>query len=156
MPAVTTPSNHWGDERRKLSHQPPVRGQILGRRQARRLSQHFARVGVEAPPKRLQEMLLGAPAADEEWTDVKFALIVTQLNHEKRVAKFHRLQRRATHSLICLGLVLVALNFLICLAYIFFSLPGCHVEVQTVDRPKRVSTAVVLNDEVLNAEIAHR
>ncbi len=54
--------------------------------------------------------------------DVKFALIVTQLNHEKRVAKFHRLQRRATHSLICLGLVLVALNFLICLAYIFFSL----------------------------------
>lgn len=91
MPAVTTPSNHWGDERRKLSHQPPVRGQILGRRQARRLSQHFARVGVEAPPKRLQEMLLGAPAADEEWTDVKFALIVTQLNHEKRVAKFHRL-----------------------------------------------------------------
>lgn len=122
MPAVTTPSNHWGDERRKLSHQPPVRGQILGRRQARRLSQHFARVGVEAPPKRLQEMLLGAPAADEEWTDVKFALIVTQLNHEKRVAKFHRLQRRATHSLICLGLVLVALNFLICLAYILFSL----------------------------------
>ncbi|CNM45604.1 membrane protein [Mycobacterium tuberculosis] len=67
-----------------------MRGQILGRRQARRLSQHFARVGVEAPPKRLQEMLLGAPAADEEWTDVKFALIVTQLNHEKRVAKFHR------------------------------------------------------------------
>ncbi len=99
-----------------------MRGQLLGRREARRLSRRFSLVGVETPPQRLQEMLSGAPATDDEWTDVNFALIATRLDHEKRVVKFQRLRRRATCSLICAGLILVALNFLICLAYIFFSL----------------------------------
>ncbi|BBX98870.1 hypothetical protein [Mycobacterium lacus] len=119
---MTTPSNPWGGERGKLSHRLQMRGQPLGRRRARRLCRRFARVGVETPPGRLQAILAGAPAAENELTDVKFALIATQLNHEKRVATFKRLQRRGTRSLIFVGLFLVMLNFLFCLAYALLNL----------------------------------
>jgi hypothetical protein len=119
---VTTPWNPWGDERRKLSHQLLMRGHILGRRRARRLSERFARVGVETPPERLREMMAGAPAADDEVMDVNFALIAIQFNHEERVAKFKRLQRRGTRSLMFAGLVLVVLNFLFCAAYLLLNL----------------------------------
>jgi hypothetical protein len=91
-----TPSNPWGDERGQLSLRLQVRNQILGRRQARRLSRRFARVGVSTPPRRLQQMLAGAPVTYEEVADVNFALIAT--------------------------LVLVTLNFLFCMAYALFSL----------------------------------
>lgn len=123
---VTTPSNPWGDERRQLSHQLQVRGPNLGRRQARRLSRHFALVGVHIPAARLQQLITGPPAAaaaaaaDKELTDVNFALIATRYNSEKKTAKTARLQRRCKNAMICAGLVLVALNFLICLAYAFF------------------------------------
>jgi hypothetical protein len=95
---------------------------MLGRRRARRLSRRFARVGVETPPKRLQEIVAGAPAADDEVTDVNFALITTQINREERAAKFNRLKRRGTRSLIFAGLVLVVLNFLFCIAYVLLNL----------------------------------
>jgi len=95
---------------------------MLGRRRARRLSQRFAHVGVETPPKRLQQIVSGAPAADDEVTDVNFALIAIQVNHEDRVAKFKRLQRRSTRSLILAGLILVELNFLFCIAYLLLNL----------------------------------
>ncbi len=88
-------------------------------------------------------MLLGAPAADEEWTDVKFALIVTQLNHEARRGKFHRLQRRATHSLICLGLVLVALNS---------DLPRLHLLQPDPTRRSVVNLLVGLIDDVAQGD----
>ena len=117
-----TPSNPWGDEGGKLSLRLQVRKQVLGRRQARRLSRRFARVGVATPPQRLQQMLAGAPVADDEVTDVRFALIATQLRHEQLVAKIARLKRRGTRSLIFFGLVLVTLNFLLCMAYAMFSL----------------------------------
>jgi hypothetical protein len=117
-----TPSNPWGDEGGQLSLRLQVRKQVLGRRQARRLSRRFARVGVATPPQRLQQMLAGAPVADDEVTDVNFALIATQLRHEQLVAKIARLKRRGTRSLIFVGLVLVTLNFLLCMAYAMFSL----------------------------------
>ena len=88
-----TPSNPWGDEGGQLSLRLQVRKQVLGRRQARRLSRRFARVGVDTPPQRLQQMLAGAPVADDEVTDVNFALIATQLRHEQLVAKIARLKR---------------------------------------------------------------
>jgi hypothetical protein len=105
-----------------MSMRLQVRNQILGRRQARRLSRRFARVGVTTPPQRLQQMLAGAPLADNEVMDVNFALIATQLRHEQLVAKFARLKRRGTRSLLFVGLVLVTLNFLLCMAYAVFSL----------------------------------
>ncbi len=119
-PLVTTPSNPWGDERK--NHQLRLRGQRPGRRQARRLSRRFARVGVETPPRRLRELLAGAPAAERELTDLNFAIIATRINREKRVAKFEQLKRRGTRSLMFAGLFLVVLNFLFCLAYVFVDL----------------------------------
>lgn len=119
---VTTPSNPWGDERKYLSHQLRMRDQILSGRQARKLSQSFVGVGVQIAPKRLQQMMAGAPASTVELTDVNFAFIATQLDQEKRAAKLKRLKKRGTHSAIFAGLVLVVLNFLFCLAYLFVNL----------------------------------
>jgi hypothetical protein len=119
---VTTPSNPWGNERGQLSHRFQLRNQVLGRRQARRLSRRFARVGVNTSPERLRQMLAGVPVAAAEVTDVNFALIAIQLKREELVTKFKRLKRRGARSLIFVGLVLVTLNFLFCMAYALFSL----------------------------------
>ncbi len=67
-------------------------------------------------------MVAGAPVADCEVTDVNFALIVMQLDREARLAKYKRLKRRSTRSLIFAGLVLVVLNFLMCMAYVLLNL----------------------------------
>jgi hypothetical protein len=79
-------------------------------------------VGVVTRPERLQQMLAGVPVADDEVTDVSFALIATQINHEARAAKLKRLQRRGTLSLMFAGLILVVLNFLFCVAYVLLNL----------------------------------
>jgi Sulfatase len=119
---VMTPSSPWGNERGQLSHRLQVQNQILRRRQARRLSRRFARVGVNTPPERLRQMLAGAPVTAGEVADVNFAFIATQLKREQLVAKFKRLKRRGARSLLFVGLVLVTLNFLFCMAYALFSL----------------------------------
>jgi hypothetical protein len=119
---VTTASNPWGDEWGKLSRQPQMRDKFLGRRQARRLCRNFAQVGVETAPERLRQMLAGAPAADDEVTDVNFALIATRIKRDERNAKLGRLQRRGARLLIFAGLLLVTLNFLCCIAYLLVSL----------------------------------
>jgi hypothetical protein len=67
-------------------------------------------------------MLAGAPVAVSEVTDFNFALIASQLERDERSAKFTRLQRRGTRSLIFVGLLLVTLHFLVCFAYALFSL----------------------------------
>jgi hypothetical protein len=67
-------------------------------------------------------MLAGVPVADNEVTDVNFALIAIRLNREARAAKFKRLKRRSSRSLLFAGLVLVVLNFLFCLAYVLLNL----------------------------------
>jgi hypothetical protein len=119
---VTTPSDPCGDERGQLSHQLQMRYQILGRGRARRLCRRFARVGVETPPERLQQMLAGMPVTDDEVIDVNFGLIATQIKHEERITKFKRLQRRGTRALMFAGLVVIVLNFLFCLAYVLLNL----------------------------------
>ena len=119
---ATTPSNPWDDERGRLSHQLQMRGDVLGRRQARRLCRRCERVGVQTRPERLQQMVAGVPVTDDEITDVNFALIATRFDQEKRAAKFKRLRRQGTRSLIFAGLVLVVLNFLFCIAYLLLNL----------------------------------
>jgi hypothetical protein len=99
-----------------------MRGQYLGRRQARRLSRRFEQVGVHIPPTRLQQFVTGTPVAERELTDVNFALIATHYLREQKAARSKHLQRRCRHAAICAGLVLVALNFLFCIAYLFFTL----------------------------------
>src|ERR1700739_4654805 len=96
--------------------------QALGRRRARRLCRCFERVGVHTAPERLRAMLAGVPVADNEVTDVNFALIAMQLKREPRAAKFKRLKRQSTRSLLFAGLVLVVLNFLFCVAYLLLNL----------------------------------
>jgi len=67
-------------------------------------------------------MLAGAPAAYAEVADFNFALIATQLKREQLAAKIVSLKRRGTRLLIFVGLVVVTLNFLFCMAYALFSL----------------------------------
>ena len=102
---MTSPSDPW-----------------FNRRQARRMSRRFAGVGVGIPRGRLQEIAAGAPFSDAESTDVQFALVATAILREERLAKFDRRRRRAVQWLIVAGLVLVILNALICMAYVFLSL----------------------------------
>ncbi len=82
----------------------------------------FERVGVRTAPERLREMLAGAPLAAHEVTDINFALIAIQLDREARVARYKRLKRRGTRSLMFAGLVLVVLHFLMCVAYVLLNL----------------------------------
>jgi hypothetical protein len=119
---MTTPSNLWGDGWGMPPHRMHARDHLLSRRQARRLSRRFAGVGVGIPAARLQEIAAGAPVSDNELTDVNFALTATEIKREERHAKFVRSQHRVVHWLIVAGLVLVVVNFLLCVAYLLFSL----------------------------------
>lgn len=67
-------------------------------------------------------MLAGAPLAAQEAFNVNFALIAIQLNHEARIARYKRLKQRGTRSLMFAGLVMVVLNFLMCMAYVLLNL----------------------------------
>ena len=113
---MTTPSwaDGWGSRRLAAD----FRDRVPSRRQARRMSRRFAGVGVGIPPARLQEIAAGAPASDDESANVKFALAATEIQREARLAKFAQRRRRCVWWLIVAGLVLVALNSLVCMAYI--------------------------------------
>src|ERR1700748_1283723 len=117
-----TPSNPWGDERGQRFQQLQMRYQTLARRRARRLCHSFERVGVRTAPERVREMLAGAPLAAHEMVNVKFALIALQLDREARVARYKRLKQRGTRSLMFAGLIMVVLNFLMCMAYLLLNL----------------------------------
>ncbi|MGZ4526572.1 MAG: hypothetical protein ACXVX7_08980 [Mycobacterium sp.] len=86
------------------------------------MCQSFERVGVRTAPDRLREMLAGAPIAAHEVMDVNFALIALQFDRETRAARYKRLKRQGTRSLMFAGLVLVVLNFLMCMAYVLLNL----------------------------------
>lgn len=98
-----------------------MQDRALTRGQARRLSRRFGAVGVAIPATRLRQIAAGASAGDAELTDVSFALAATEIQREQRIAKLRRNQRRAVRWLIVAGLVLLLLNSLLCMAYLFFS-----------------------------------
>jgi hypothetical protein len=108
---VTSPSQHI------LLHD-----RALTRGQARRLSRRFGDVGVLIPATRLRQISAGARAGEAELTDVSFAIAATEIQREQRLAKLKRGQRRLVRWLIVAGLVLVLLNSLLCMAYLFFSM----------------------------------
>jgi hypothetical protein len=103
MAAPSNPLGDWGER-------------SLGRRQATRMSRHFADVGVGIPAARLREIASGAPVGTDEWVDVVFGLVASELKRSERTAKFARSRRRGTHWLIFAVMVLVALNVLLCMA----------------------------------------
>ncbi len=119
---MATPANLWGSEWGRPPNRLHVRHQVLSRRRARRMSKRFAGVGVGIPAARLQEIAAGAPCASNEMTDVSFALAVSEIKRQERLARFKRGQRCGVRLLIVAGMVLVAMNFLLCMAYLFFSL----------------------------------
>jgi hypothetical protein len=86
------------------------------------MSRRFAGVGVGIPATRLQQIAAGAPFASDELVNVNFALCVTEIKRQERRAKIKRGQHRATQWLIVAGLVVAALNLLLCLAYLVISL----------------------------------
>jgi hypothetical protein len=116
---VTTRSNpyEWANRPRRVA----MTGQVLSRWQARRMSRSFAGAGVAIPPARLRQIAAGAAVANDELTDVNFALAATQIVREQRHARFERRRRHGTRCLLFVGLVLVVLNFLICMAYVMLS-----------------------------------
>lgn len=67
-------------------------------------------------------MLEGAPLAAHELINVNFALIAIRLDRESRSARYKRLKQRGTRSLMFAALVMVVLNFLVCLAYVLLNL----------------------------------
>ena len=85
------------------------------------MSRRFARVGVGIPPARLREIDGGAVTVPDEMVNVEFALVATALQHEKRVARFERSKRRGIQWLIVTGLMVAALNLLVCMIYVFIS-----------------------------------
>ncbi|WP_221045085.1 hypothetical protein [Mycobacterium senriense] len=79
-------------------------------------------MGVRTAPERLRQMLEGAPLAAHELMNVNFALIAIRLDRELRAARYKRLKQRGTRSLLFAGLVMVVLNFLVCMAYLLLNL----------------------------------
>lgn len=67
-------------------------------------------------------MLAGMPCTENEATDIHFALIATQMERDRRSAKYRRLQRQGTRSAMFAGLILLVLNFLFCIAYLMLNL----------------------------------
>jgi hypothetical protein len=119
---MTNRPHPWGNERGRLSYQLDMRGEVLGRRRARRLCHRFARVGVETSPDRLRAMAAGAPVAASEEADVRFALIAAEIDREARTAKYRQMRREGARSLLIAGMTLLALNFLLCAAYALLNL----------------------------------
>ncbi|OBY32834.1 hypothetical protein BST28_16600 [Mycolicibacter kumamotonensis] len=119
---MTARSGHWSTP----AGQPPQRiasaDRPIGRWGARRMSRRFAEVGVQIPAARLREMTAGAPPGSAESIDYMFALAATAMQREQRLARAQRNRRRLVHVLIVGGLMLAALNLLICMGYLFISL----------------------------------
>lgn len=67
-------------------------------------------------------MLEGAPLAAHELMNVNFALIAIRLDRELRATRYKRLRRRGARSLMFAGLVMVVINFLVCIAYVLLNL----------------------------------
>ncbi|OBI37824.1 hypothetical protein [Mycobacterium colombiense] len=79
-------------------------------------------MGVRTAPERLRQMLEGVPLAAHELMNVNFALIAIRLDRELRAARYKRLKQRGTRSLMFAGLIMVVLNFLVCMAYLLLNL----------------------------------
>lgn len=119
---MTTWSNLWGDGSSKMPQDFHLQDQALSRRQARQMSRRFADVGVGIPATRLREIAAGSPVGSEELVDVNFALAATEMKRQERVAKFKRSRRRAVYWVIVAGMILAALNLLLCMTFLFIIL----------------------------------
>ena len=79
-------------------------------------------VGVAIPAARLRQISAGARVGEDELTDVSFAVTATEIERQERQAKLRRNKQQLIRWLIVAGLVLLLLNSLVCLAYLFLSM----------------------------------
>ncbi|MGV0626299.1 hypothetical protein [Mycolicibacter minnesotensis] len=119
---MPTRSDRWGNPRGQPPQRVVAAHPSVGRWEARRMSRRFADVGVRIPPDRLRRLSVGAPLVSAESVDYAFALAATEMRREQRLARAQRNRRRLVHVLIVLGLMVAALNLLICLGYVFICL----------------------------------
>ena len=119
---MATSSTPWRKDRGRRPQQFYASDRSLSRRRARRMSRQFADVGVGIPAARLRQIAAGAPFGSDELVNVNFALCATELKRQERRAMRKRRQQHMIHWLIVAGLVLAALNLLLCMAYVFVSL----------------------------------
>jgi hypothetical protein len=103
------------------SHRILIHDRALTRGQARRLSRRFDHVGVTIPAARLRQLSAGARAGEDELTDLSFAVAASEIERENRQAKLRRSKRQLVRWLIVAGLVLLLLNSMVCVAYMFFT-----------------------------------
>ena len=68
------------------------------------------------------KLLAGSPVAHAEVYDFNFAVIATQYRRDQLRARVRRMKRRGARSLLFVGMVLVTLNFLFCMAWALFNL----------------------------------
>ncbi|HTM86463.1 MAG TPA: hypothetical protein VL179_16460 [Mycobacterium sp.] len=116
---MTSPSSRFDGDRLI-----PALGGPISSGQARRLSRRFGAVGVGIPAARLQEIGTGATASDRESTDIRFALTAIALEHDERVARARDWRQTGVRWLIVAAVTVAALNFLVCLGYVSFTLLG--------------------------------
>ncbi|OBJ69981.1 hypothetical protein A5643_11395 [Mycobacterium sp. 1274756.6] len=88
------------------------------------MSRQMAAVGVHLPAERLVDIAAGAPASPAEITDIRFAAAATVLRREQRQARRERWHRRTIRWFLIGGLTVAALNALVCLGYLLFSMLG--------------------------------
>ncbi|MGI9125564.1 MAG: hypothetical protein ACR2JM_12555 [Mycobacterium sp.] len=88
----------------------------------RRLSRQFNTVGVDIPAGRLRAIASHGPADEDEWVDISFALMATNLLAEQRRTKRVRAQRRVVQWAVVAGASVLALTAPLCLGLLFFTL----------------------------------
>lgn len=111
----------WAGEWGVAPHPAGGRPQTLSRRQARHWSRRFSGVGVTITAPRLRDLVGGTRATDAEVTDVRFALTALGIEEQRHQAAVRHARSTATQLLIFVGVTLVALNALLCLAYLMLS-----------------------------------
>jgi hypothetical protein len=97
-------------------------GQPVSRRKLRRLRRRLESVGVDVPADRLRRIAAGDPPTAAELVDITFADLATSLRGDQRHRKRVRAQRYCLHSAVVIGATVVALNLLVCLGLLFFTL----------------------------------
>lgn len=97
----------------------PWQPEAMGRRHARLMSRRFAEVGVRMSAARLREMALTESPTPADRVDIAFALVAIEIKHEQRLARVRSNRRRLRNAVVVAGLMIAALNLLICLGYLF-------------------------------------
>ncbi|CDO07944.1 hypothetical protein [Mycolicibacterium cosmeticum] len=111
----------WAGEWGVAPHRAYGRPQTLSRRQARHWSRRFSGVGVTITAARLRELVAGTVASDDEVTDIRFALTALDIEQQRHQAAMRRARAGVVQLLIFIVVTLVALNALLCVAYLMLS-----------------------------------